>query len=417
MTAPVNSVKAFIEASGVGPGQTDRESFVREFREEMTRGALRQNSTLAMIPTYLSAQGRLKPGELAVAVDFGGTNFRTALVRIGEGSAMLEEYRSCPSPGKDGAMCWEDYLSFTADCVRPLLRYTDKLGMCISFPTTITPAGDGLIHHFTKEINISGYEGREVCHDLKDTLGMPEAHFQAINDTAAVLLSAISAGARANGLMGLIVGTGTNICCQMERSRLGIEGAGDMIVALESGGFLSPDRTELDRLMDADTLSPGVYSEEKIVAGGYLGKLCTFALRAAASKNLFSDRTRAALSHTEEFTTPRMDAFAAGAEERDIFCGEEDAGKGREIVRAIFARAAKHIALSLSAAADETLRPGTAVTISADGSVFLKSEAFRRSFFSYMEEFCSDRIIDYVTMEHSTLIGTAIGAIINERGR
>ena len=53
------------------------------------------------------------------------------------------------------------------------------------------------------------------------------------------------------------------------------------------------------------------------------------------------------------------------------------------------------------------------MTVSADGSVFLKSDAFRRPFFSYMEEFCAGRKVDYVTMEHSTLIGTAIGALIN----
>ena len=186
-----------------------------------------------------------------------------------------------------------------------------------------------------------------------------------------------------------------------------------MIVAMESGGFLSPDRTELDRLMDADTLSPGVYPEEKIVAGGYLGKLCGFALRAAAERGLFTEKTRDALLRAEEFTTPQMDAFASGAAEAGVFAEEGDALAAREIVRAVFARAAKHIALSLAAAADETLPRGGAMTVSADGSVFLKSAAFRKPFFSFMEEYCAGRKPDYVTMEHSTLIGTAIGALIN----
>ena len=398
MTAAGNSVKAFIEAAGIGPGRTEQESFVKAFRREMVRGVARKGSTLAMIPTYLSAQGRLKPGDMAVAVDFGGTNFRTALVGIRAEGAALEEYSSRPSPGKDGTMRWKEFLSFTADCIRPLLRYTDKLGMCISFPTTITPEGDGIIHHFTKEIDITGNEGRKICRDLKETLGMPNARFKAINDTTAVLLSAISAGAKAEGLMGLIVGTGTNICCQMERARLGIEGTGSMIVAMESGGFLSPDRTELDRRIDAEMLYPDNHPEEKIVAGDYLGKICTFC---------------DALMLAEEFITPRMDAFAVGAEESVVFFDEQDAQTGREIVRAVFARAAKHIALSLSATADETLPRGCAMTVSADGSVFLKSDAFRRPFFSYMEEFCAGRKVDYVTMEHSTLIGTAIGALIN----
>ena len=100
MTAAGNSVKAFIEAAGIGPGRTEQESFVKAFRREMVRGVARKGSTLAMIPTYLSAQGRLKPGDMAVAVDFGGTNFRTALVGIRAEGAALEEYsaRSVSGP-------------------------------------------------------------------------------------------------------------------------------------------------------------------------------------------------------------------------------------------------------------------------------------------------------------------------------
>ena len=98
-----------------------------------------------------------------------------------------------------------------------------------------------------------------------------------------------------------------------------------------------------------------------------------------------------------------------------VFAGERDAETAREIVRSVFARAAKHIALSLAATADETLPRGGAMTVSADGSVFLKSAAFRKPFFSFMEEYCAGRRLDYVTMEHSTLIGTAIGALVNAK--
>ncbi len=414
MTASISAAKSFISRTGIGPNQTDEKAFVRSFQQEMMRGVARETSTLAMIPTYLSSEGRLKPGDAAIAVDFGGTNFRTALVSIQKDGVRLDEYSVRPSPGKNGPMKWEAFLDFTADCVRPLLSYSNKIGLCISFPTTITPEGDGLIHHFTKEIDITGYEGREICRDLKNTLCLPEANMKAINDTTAVLLSARSAGVEASGILGLIVGTGTNICCQMERSTLGIAGMGRMIVAMESGGFLSPDRTELDRLMDADTLAPGVYPEEKIVAGAYLGKLCSFALREAARQSLFSARTCDALAGAEDYTTPEMDAFGNERIELGAFSDAADAATAQEIVRTVFARAAKHVALSVAATADATLQPGSSLTVSADGSVALRSELFRAPFFAYMEEFCAGRELNYVTMENSTLIGTAIGALINE---
>lgn len=51
---------------------------------EMERGLAGKDSSIPMIPTYVSNQGTLPIGEPVVVIDAGGTNFRCALVSLEE---------------------------------------------------------------------------------------------------------------------------------------------------------------------------------------------------------------------------------------------------------------------------------------------------------------------------------------------
>lgn len=406
------SAQEFILNSEIGPQSVDADLYKTRFMEEMRKGLGKESSSLAMIPTYVSCREQIRRGEKAIAVDFGGTNFRTALLRFEEDGVHIEHFNTCPSPGKERELTWDEFIGFVADCIRPLTEYTDKIGICISFPTTITPDRDGIIHYFTKEIKISGCEGRRVCADLKEALGMPDAEIKAINDTTAVLLSALSEDVEPEGVLGVIVGTGLNVCCQIEKAEMGLPGNGKMIVDVESGGFVSPDCSETDAKLDRGTAAPGVYLEEKKVAGAYLGLISSYALQLAAGRNIFSPDTSTRFSELREFDTPTMDRFGAGEIAVDGFSTETDAAAAREIVRAVFARAAKRFALSIAAVLEYGSAPGSKVTVSADGSVILKSSLFRLFFFKYMDEYCGAWDVNYVAVKDATLIGTAIGAIV-----
>lgn len=407
----MKTVDAFIKQSRIGPDGTDAGVFMSRFMEEMERGIKKEKSSLAMIPTYVFCTGAEVLGKCAVAVDMGGTNLRVALVRFGAEGARLEHFSSCPTPGTKGRLSWQQFIDFLASAIKPLMQYTDKVGICISFPTTITPEGDGVIHRFTKEVDIDGFEGRRVCRDLSDRLGIEGLQIKALNDTTAVLLSGIAAGHESGGLIGLINGTGTNICCQVPCAQLGIGDREKMVVAVESGGFCPPDKNELDRRLDAATIAPGVYEEEKIVSGAYLGEICRLAFAAAADEGLFSPETAARLRAAGSISTPEMDAFGSGAESA-LFANQTDAQIGRQIVNAVFARSAKHIALSLASVMEYTLEAKQSVTVSADGSVFRKSKLFGNYLPGFMEQYAPGREIKFVTMEDSTIIGTAIGALI-----
>lgn len=404
-------VEDFIISSAIGPEGTDAQLFMRRFREDMERGLSKQQSSLAMIPAYVCCSDTEIEGKSAIAIDIGGTNLRVALVRFDSNSAAIEHFKAYPTPGTKGALKWEEFINVIADAVKPLTAYADKIGICISFPAAITPERDALIHHFTKEVNVCGFESRLVCRELAQALGVDGIEIKAVNDTTAVLLSGLSAGKDRRGLLGFINGTGTNICCQIDCGRLGLNCGEKMIVDVESGGFRPPDKNEIDRRLDSATISPGVYEEEKVVSGAYLGELCALAFQEAARQGVFSKESAERVMAADIVRTPDMDAFAAG-EVCSLFVSEMDAAKARKIVEAVFKRAAKHTALSLVSCADHSLEPGQGVVISADGSVFRKSALFREALCDYVSRYAQGRKFVFITMEDSTLIGTAIGALI-----
>lgn len=406
MRAEQTGIRAFIEAEGIGPSGIDRQTFIRAFKEAMDSGVRGRASSLAMLPTYLSCRGPLPLGSRAVAVDAGGTHFRTALIRFTEAGPEIERFDSCAMPGTSGAVAWEDFVSFCAGRLRPLAVEARHIGLCISFPMEITPQGDGMIRQLTKEVDIRSFEGRLICRDILDKLGLPGARAICLNDTTAVLLSGLAAGAESEGLVGLINGTGTNVCCQLPRAVLGLEGEGRMIVDVESGGFIPPERGELDLLLDSGTASPGSYLEEKLVSGAYLGELCRLALRKAAEQGLFP-RSAGGLLRLEILPTPQADSFGAGGP-LEPFADPGEAEDARQIVSAVFRRAAKHVACTLAAVIEFSgLEAGRPAAVAADGSVFSRSVLFRPALEAYAADCCPGRSLRFVEQENATLIGTA----------
>ena len=405
------AVKAFIESAGIGPSGMDAELFINSFMSEMQKGVEQKDSSLPMIPTYVSCDRKLPLNQYAVAIDAGGTNFRTALLKFTEAGASIEQFTSYPMPGTRGRVTWNEFIGFAADCIRPLMRYTDRIGICISFPMHITPERDGIICRLTKEVDIEGFEGRPVCKDLLEALGVDGAQAMLLNDTTAVLLSGLAGSASHDELIGLINGTGTNTCCILPCTGTGTDEV-NMIVDIESGGFIPPQRSEIDLLLDRNTSAPGIYPEEKLVSGAYLGEICRLSFLAAANEGLFGDACRDTLAKLSVFSTPQADSCANG-EMSDIFC-KDDIHTAGMICRAVFERAAKHIACTLTAIMHYTgCKAGSRVLVSADGSVFRKSRIFRSALERYVSEYASGLTVEYTETENSTIIGTAIGALIN----
>lgn len=403
-----SAAREFIRDLGVGPESLDAEQFTELFTAEMRRGLQGKDSSLGMIPTYLRCEGHIPKEGYAAAIDAGGTNFRTALVKLTDKGAKIEKFSQSPMPGTKGRVSWAEFISFAAERLSPLAEYTDRVGVCLSFPCHIDPDKDGTIQRLTKEVDIAGFQGRRVCAELLDALGGRFKKALLLNDTSAVLMSGLSAGASPAGLMGLINGTGTNVCCQLQ-----VLDRGRMIVDVESGGFVPPGRGPIDRLLDENTAAPGIYVEEKMVSGAYLGELCRLSLISAGGWGVFSGASLEKLGGLELLSTPQADSFGAGAP-LPFFAAGADEAAAREIVRAVFARAAKHIACTLVAASGfGGAEPKAPAAVSADGSVFRKSLLFRPALEQYLRTLAPGRAFSFIEMDDSTVIGSALAALIN----
>lgn len=417
-------VRVFLTRHGMEPERIDFGETTAAFIGEMELGLRGRESSLRMIPTYLTADGSLPLGEPAVVIDAGGTNFRTALVSFTEAGPIIDSLNVCAMPGTDGAVAWEDFIAFAADHIAPLLDRASKVGFCFSYPTEETPERDGYVLSLTKQVQLTGFEGRLICADLAAELakrGISGKSFVLLNDTPAVLLSGASYAAEqgCDGLMGLISGTGTNTCCVLpDESIKKPHGAfsGSMLVNLESGNFNVLPRGDYDVELDNATLDPGVYRHEKMTSGAYLGELCRLTLRGAAAEGLFSEEAAAKILSLEELNSAEADAMACGG--GDMFTGE-DAATASELCNAIFVRSARCVCANIASIlvlTDRGSDPEHPACVCADGSVIRKSRAFREALDEFMQSFITDGLGRYAVIwstENATMLGSAAAALLN----
>ncbi|NCB52360.1 MAG: hexokinase [Clostridia bacterium] len=422
-----DKTRAFLSRHGMAPENVDIGTTVSAFLGDMAAGLAGRKSSLRMIPAYLSADGQLPLGVPAAVIDAGGTNFRTALVTFTESGAETSRFSLARMPGSDAPVSWDEFISFTALRVLPLLEKAGTIGFCFSYPTEETPEKDGRLLTMTKQVDIKGFEGRLICADLKARLaelGAGERSITLLNDTPAVLLSGASMlrSGDYDGFIGLICGTGTNTCCEMPVFRIpklggGIEGR--MLVNLESGGFSGLPRGDYDEELDNATADPGIYRLEKMTSGAYIGELCRRSLHGAARDGLFSAKAAGSFLSLDALSAPQADRLASGAGHDLISGSEGDFDLASEICRALFDRAARCVAASLFAIMTFTgsgRDPGRPACICADGAMFKKSQAFRPALEMYIEEFAAAEPGLYAafhTAENATIIGSAAAALLN----
>lgn len=418
--------RVFLARHGMEPERVDFASVTAAFLGEMELGLAGRTSSLKMIPTYLTAAGELPMGRSAAVIDAGGTNFRTALVTYTPEGPVIDELRVSPMPGSEAPVRWEDFIALTAERLLPLLEKTDTVGFCFSYPTEETPERDGRIIRLTKQVEITGFEGRLICADLKDALarrGAEGVRIVLLNDTPAVLLSgaALLADSAFDSLVGLIAGTGLNTCCDLSTAAIRkLDGAytGRMLINLESGAFDRLPRGDFDAALDAATVDPGCYRHEKMCSGAYAGELCRLTLRGAAEDGLFTAGGAEALLALAQLPTPEADALAAGVT-RGPFGDEADAELAAELCRAVFERAARCTCCNLSAIltlTDAGSHRERSACVCVDGSLFKKSLTYRPALERCMEEFTAARLgrhCVFRTAQEATMLGSAAAALLN----
>lgn len=419
------SAAEFLKRHGMQPERIDPIPEAERMLGSLRDGLARPGATVPMIPTYLRVDGAIPAGAAAVVIDAGGTNFRCALARFTDEGCRIERMSKRRMPGIERPASWEEFISFTADAIMPLLSETDAVGFCFSYSADITPEVDGRVIRIDKEVTITGCEGKLVGESLLAELkrrGVTGKRVVVLNDTAAVLLGGTAAldKSRYEGFIGQVSGTGTNTCCALPFSAIGKLARADdarILVNLESGLYDGLPRGDFDLALDRESQNPGLKFLEKLTAGVYLGELLRLMTAAAAQEGELSAATARRVRALGRFDAATVDAWACGEGLGELCENEAEAAFLRELSLAMFERSARAMCVNLLAilllTGEGKEKP---VCLCAEGSLVQKGRQYRPRLEELLKTYALGvlgRRVELRVGEETTLPGAAAAALLN----
>lgn len=417
----------FINKYRLGPDSIDVGSVSEIMLSQCSEGLNSSDSTVPMIPTYLKISGNVTVDKPVIVIDAGGTNFRSAVVTMKENSYEISHLNVKKMPGIQTSSSWEDFISFVADEIEPLLAYSSIIGFCFSYNAIVTSDIDAVVVAIDKEVKIHDSEGRLVGLSLVNELsrrGHSGIRSFIINDTAAVLLGGYSGvnTAQFSGFIGQVSGTGTNTCCVIPSDRitkLSINEAYPMIINMESGMYDCVKNCELDDRLDESTDSKGFKRFEKMTAGVYLGALCRVAFRQAAADDILTQEELKNIDLLGDFDTSLVDKWASGEQLEYITDNPEHCDFIRNVCKAVILRSAKLMAsniLAIMKLTDTGNNQDKPVCVFAEGSLVQKSKTYYDYYSFLLSEYLRKDFGKYtclVLSNESTFPGSAAAALLN----
>ena len=427
----------------------DLKTLVEDVLDEMERGLAGLDSSLPMIPAYISPVSRISPGKTVIALDAGGTNLRSALVKFNEnGKAVTLKSCKAPMPGTSGRLSADAFFDGIADVCVPLIEGAadkiDGIGFCFSYNMEITKETDGILRAFSKEIDAPEVIGKAMGAGLGEALvrrrlKAPE-RIVLLNDTVATLLAGLSElpangglfrgedcyGIEAGPMVGFILGTGFNTAYP-EKSipKIGFDSRENpQIVVCESGNYAHRYMGHLDREFDSTTKHPGVYTFEKAASGAYLGPLTFHILCRAIKDGVISfDRSGEFLSwpslQTKDLNAFLYEPLAQTGPIGELFgANEKEAIAGFVYLASIITeRGAMLSAAMVAAAVKKTCAgydPFVPVRIAVEGTTFMIYKGMRRALESYLHVILNremPRSYAITPVEQASLFGAAVAAL------
>jgi len=377
------TAEQFLRKHNQAPSQLDGAACLRALSESAAQG-LAGEKGLPMVPSFLAGSSKIPDNGVCAVMDAGGTNLRTALARFRDGKCTLENIRTIPMPGSNA-----EELSAQAMYGRiagELQRLGDVsvVGCCFSYLVEIEPNLDGKLRQWCKEIRCPGAEGLYVGSSLRQAL--PGCRrVVVLNDSTAALLGAQARlGKGTEPFVGLIMGTGVNICYTERREKITKLGpevrCGDMIISTEAGEFdgITPGTFEREVILSTD--NPEDAQAEKQCSGAYLADMIACALAGAVREGILTHAPNSfGLGQVSDFLAREDSAFAWEFAPCDV-------AFARELCALAVHRAAK---IGAVLTAEFVLRSAAAekmVRIVAEGSLFWKMHGFRELFSRELEQ-------------------------------
>ena len=373
-------------------------------------GLKKNGMEILAIPTHISPQKSISDGKV-LAIDWGGTNFRAAVVEFKGGKTSIVECKKKPLSAKITAGfkrddLFEEMASLICE-LQSLDETVTQIGYCFSYPAASKLNGDAVLLRWTKGMDIPDMIEEPVGETLMKYLNNHKkirATFngiKVINDTVACLFAGLG-NTGYDSYVGLIVGTGTNMAALMPLSKiekLNSKEDGVIPINLESGNFKPPHLILVDKLVDAMSDNKGSQLFEKAISGNYMGEVF---------KTIFIDKK----------IQPDFDGAALAG------LINSPAGKPEEQVNVaqwVYDRSAKLVAASLAGIAQVLVAQNASVKricLAADCSVFWGRDKNNEMYYknlvakeleTLLPKGVSIAIID--EMQDPNLVGSAIAAL------
>ncbi|NWH39060.1 HXK1 protein, partial [Chloropsis hardwickii] len=264
-----------------------------KMRAELEYGLKREmqgKATVKMLPTYVYGMPDGTEKGKFLALDLGGTNFRVLLVKIKSGRRrsvqMYNKIFAIPLEIMQGT--GEELFDHIVQCIADFLEYMGikgarlPLGFTFSFPCRQASIDKGTLVGWTKGFKATDCEGEDVVDMLREAIRRRNEFdldiVAVVNDTVGTMMTC--GYEDPNCEIGLIAGTGTNVCYMEDMKNIEtVEGnEGKMCINTEWGAFgdngcIDHIRTKYDREVDEGSLNPGKQRYEKMTSGMYLGEI------------------------------------------------------------------------------------------------------------------------------------------------
>ncbi len=256
-------------------------------KEKIEEGLKKENREIAAIPTYINPPKDIPDGKV-LALDWGGNNFRAAVVEfkggvptvLGEPATKLLDDKATDGFNRDDL--FQEMAATIVELGDVLDSSVTRIGFCFSYETASRLNGDAVVLKFAKGIDIPDMInkplGRPFVNYLNKYQGINTefTDIKVINDTVASLFAGLDSTGY-DSYIGLIVGTGNNMAVQMRLDKIdklnNPGSTGTIPINLESGNFNPPYLTVIDGLVDAMSSNRDFHRFEKAVSGKYISEL------------------------------------------------------------------------------------------------------------------------------------------------
>ncbi|HCY40648.1 MAG TPA: hexokinase [Prolixibacteraceae bacterium] len=254
----------------------------KDLKHKIQTGLQNDGTEIKCLPTYIHPKKDGISGE-ATVFDLGGTNFRAAVVSVGNETKITGMAEKNITEMKIEGFTESDLYNSEAEVINQLdLPAVSPIGYCFSYPAKPMLNGDAELILWTKGVNIPNMTGKPIGAPMVEYLNKTlnagfNGKIAVVNDTITSLFAGL-ANPGYDAYVGLIVGTGTNMATFFPSSYIpkieGMEGwSGETPVNLESGNFDPPHLTSYDVDVDVNSDNKGFQRFEKAISGMYLGRI------------------------------------------------------------------------------------------------------------------------------------------------